>query len=424
MDDVPESWLWSDTTLERNFGKPDSFTIDPSLLATSAADSCIEHSSLSQPTLFCDQNESAYAALERCLLRLADCAKELVDVETNESLPFFATEVGRIGQIERDLEHYLCHAELTAQGKNLFENNEISKPRRILVTDESDVSDENVSSQLEYAQREIDNFRNHNWRQFWALSGLKLRDRRQAHALAHISGFAHVSLGSGGEKVVLVSKRKDLFPASLKRTIRLWSRQKNASNILWQSSGSSQAHYDAFSQIAAHDIYRPFGRAQAYYDALSQAPNEATKSFRSPARSTTHSSESGVSIASCGSGHKRRRQSRHEGAFLCEYIGCSEKFDRKCDLTQHERSHMPYEQRPYACESCVRRFLFPKDLKRHEEIHKNVSERFDDPDDDLGNMQALIKMLENTRAERRAPSTCAALPRSRPGRAPNSEVIT
>ena len=69
------------------------------------------------------------------------------------------------------------------------------------------------------------------------------------------------------------------------------------------------------------------------------------------------------------SGTKRLRLSREEGGFPCTHADCCETFNRQCDLSQHERCHLPYEERPHSCYFCPKRFLWPKDLRRHENTH-------------------------------------------------------
>lgn len=48
---------------------------------------------------------------------------------------------------------------------------------------------------------------------------------------------------------------------------------------------------------------------------------------------------------------------------------CNAGFDTKSDLTHHLRVHIPVDQRQYACGQCGKRFLFPKDLRRHSYVH-------------------------------------------------------
>ena len=86
--------------------------------------------------------------------------------------------------------------------------------------------------------------------------------------------------------------------------------------------------------------------------------------------SSMDSAFSGVSSTFSTGSRKRQRQSRCEGQFVCTHGTCFEVFDRQCDLTHHERSHLPYEKRPYLCDQCEKRFLYPKDLRRHEQTHR------------------------------------------------------
>ncbi|KAF2165092.1 hypothetical protein M409DRAFT_55987 [Zasmidium cellare ATCC 36951] len=54
--------------------------------------------------------------------------------------------------------------------------------------------------------------------------------------------------------------------------------------------------------------------------------------------------------------------------------GCSMRFRRRCDLRKHEKTkHRAHEERPHACEHCSKRFIWPKDVKRHvARVHKDV----------------------------------------------------
>lgn len=83
------------------------------------------------------------------------------------------------------------------------------------------------------------------------------------------------------------------------------------------------------------------------------------------------SSASWSSASSTGVRGKKRRLPRDEGGYACDFLGCQRVFDRKCDLTHHQRNHRPKDSLPYACEHCGQRYAWPKDLRRHEKTHQS-----------------------------------------------------
>ncbi len=59
---------------------------------------------------------------------------------------------------------------------------------------------------------------------------------------------------------------------------------------------------------------------------------------------------------------------RNHGPFWCDINICEEQDERfvtLSDLRHHQRKHMSEDQRPYVCPSDGKRFLYPKDLRRH-----------------------------------------------------------
>jgi len=50
---------------------------------------------------------------------------------------------------------------------------------------------------------------------------------------------------------------------------------------------------------------------------------------------------------------------------------CGRAFDRACDRRKHEKIHQPQQARPHPCDTCSKRFWYPKDLKRHAKLHEH-----------------------------------------------------
>lgn len=80
-----------------------------------------------------------------------------------------------------------------------------------------------------------------------------------------------------------------------------------------------------------------------------------------------HDSERETSETPARQREIRKRQPAEEGGFKCKAPGCGKVFDRQSDLSKHEKYHLPEEERPFKCELCSKRFLFQKDLRRHEQ---------------------------------------------------------
>ena len=61
----------------------------------------------------------------------------------------------------------------------------------------------------------------------------------------------------------------------------------------------------------------------------------------------------------------------------CSTDGCVETFRTANELYHHQRNkHTDYASRPCACTRCDKRFLYPKDLRRHERTHEHGSRQF------------------------------------------------
>ena len=57
------------------------------------------------------------------------------------------------------------------------------------------------------------------------------------------------------------------------------------------------------------------------------------------------------------------------GYLTCDYPGCDYVAIRRCDISHHERCHLPAHRRPHRCALCHRRFLYPRELRRHMASH-------------------------------------------------------
>jgi len=73
-----------------------------------------------------------------------------------------------------------------------------------------------------------------------------------------------------------------------------------------------------------------------------------------------------------GPQHPSTRRKKSTGTYLCPH--CNLRCDRRCDLTKHIKgAHDSPAQRPYGCRQCAARFLYLKDLRRHE-LHVHMSQ--------------------------------------------------
>lgn len=90
----------------------------------------------------------------------------------------------------------------------------------------------------------------------------------------------------------------------------------------------------------------------------------------SPFPSSAHRSP--ASITSPSSSRLSSRRTKHEmrhGISKYRCPACHSGFDTKPDLKHHLRSHTPEEQRPHKCDTCGKRFWYPKDVTRHSVVH-------------------------------------------------------
>lgn len=75
------------------------------------------------------------------------------------------------------------------------------------------------------------------------------------------------------------------------------------------------------------------------------------------------------SASTLGSNPSKRGQ-RIPGGYPC--TRCELTFDIPSQLRHHERKHMTKDERPFPCRHCGERFLYPKDLSRHNERLHNT----------------------------------------------------
>ncbi|KAF2489078.1 hypothetical protein BU16DRAFT_472002, partial [Lophium mytilinum] len=66
----------------------------------------------------------------------------------------------------------------------------------------------------------------------------------------------------------------------------------------------------------------------------------------------------------------QRRSAPKKGGFPCLHPECSRVFNRQCDLRRHNKVHLDKSERPYKCLSCSEAFIYPKDLERHQRTHR------------------------------------------------------
>lgn len=197
-------------------------------------------------------------------------------------------------------------------------------------------------------------------RLFMVVRPLVVQQRRHVQAIAHFMHFGHLSVGDGSPRMILLSKNSNEISARFKQRYKqarnAQSQSKPATNEMPLRKHRTDGHLTPSAWDYRDEQYR--GSA-AYY---SSADDSASLSSQ-------FSYASGVSDMTNPIRRRVKRQ-RNPAAFACDYAGCGDRFDRFCDLNHHSRIHLPYLQRPYPCEKCDKRFLFPpKDLKRHEATH-------------------------------------------------------
>ena len=116
--------------------------------------------------------------------------------------------------------------------------------------------------------------------------------------------------------------------------------------------------------LSASDSYFPVGEKHA---------NELGRSFSKRGRTDTNNTLGGGLVKK-----NSKRLKQKEDGYPCEH--CHETFDRACDRTKHwQRAHAPKDTLPHSCSLCenegkVKRFLYPKDVRRHlKQVHKIIT---------------------------------------------------
>jgi hypothetical protein len=177
---------------------------------------------------------------------------------------------------------------------------------------------------------------------------LNSKHRRDIHIWARLSHYGCITLPC--KSMFLHKDITQLPPQRRKKKKSPTLRTPSFSSLLPTMPGARPTDFLALPAYAPN-IWEPRDDNQGYSSGSSYA--------------------SGVSAHSRASSRsKKRRLAREFGAFVCTEPGCFEVFDRQCDLTHHERIHCNYEERPHACSMCDKRFLYPKDLRRHERVHQ------------------------------------------------------
>lgn len=57
------------------------------------------------------------------------------------------------------------------------------------------------------------------------------------------------------------------------------------------------------------------------------------------------------------------------GYLQCDHPGCRQTFSSRGELNHHIRCHIPEDERPHQCLICPRRFLYPREVRRHMATH-------------------------------------------------------
>lgn len=63
------------------------------------------------------------------------------------------------------------------------------------------------------------------------------------------------------------------------------------------------------------------------------------------------------------------------GPYICDHEGCGKEFRSKTEFSHHKRNH---GERHHVCCKCSKRFVFRKDLGRHEKVHTHERYHFGD----------------------------------------------
>lgn len=241
-----------------------------------------------------------------------------------------------------------------------------SRTKGLSGNEDSDIDDRLAQKAFDVVGELIKSFLEAKDRSFLALPALNRTQRRHFHAVAHFLFLGHLSVGNGPDRHMLISKRRDDLSWEVKYRFKEARRQAtlpDGHNIVSnQNSLESSAPPSDETILPFHDEIDDY-----YSGGASSGMN-----------SGRFSASSGLSRASGSSYCRRKRRRRESNAFVCTHSGCDAVFDRQCDLVHHERVHLPYDLRLHGCDRCEKRFLHPKDLRRHEKTHLRAAEAWEE----------------------------------------------
>lgn len=84
---------------------------------------------------------------------------------------------------------------------------------------------------------------------------------------------------------------------------------------------------------------------------------------------------------------RQRRIPREESGYRCRHPTCNKSFDLSGNRRKHEASHDLHKRR-HICEQCGKRFMYPKDLRRHLSIHDRAGSVSDFSEDSLNTVES------------------------------------
>ena len=191
------------------------------------------------------------------------------------------------------------------------------------------------------------------------------RLRKDIRAWARIARFRCIKLPCSS---MLISKERLRLP---QRQRKHQQPRREQDGVGWAFQNVSFDQHNRHTSVDQHMGCKGW-QDQAYEQhRLPQSDWEAHGSnydYQSGDSSASWSSTSSADVRG-----KKRRMPRNEGGYTCDFLGCERAYNRKCDLSHHQRSHKPKSEQPYACEHCDERYGFPKDLRRHEKKHQSKS---------------------------------------------------
>lgn len=82
-------------------------------------------------------------------------------------------------------------------------------------------------------------------------------------------------------------------------------------------------------------------------------------------------------------GFKHRiRLPKRENGYPCRATDCFRMFHRACDRDKHEQRHANKDNHPHKCffAACKKTFMYPKDLRRHQQVHARQTGQYDGAD--------------------------------------------